>query len=267
MFLFCAFHHSSRPARGASGGVWLQGGIGERGFGWRQPDLREAVVRGAKGREVQAPKGLMRCPDRGGHVPRSRVLTDDRDRRGCQARPREAGSRPSSPGGPRAGSAPRGFVPGMRFRSEVNPPGEVRAQALEALGRQPSLEHRSAGPGTKATAVRGAAGPRGAGLPACFPPGLAAGADRASRPLFLFKRKRRSEGPNPRAERLRGYSCSSVRTVARPWRPTARGARSGGFCRSPRSSCSRPPLSRAPRARSRPRAARIPPAHAPRRPA
>ena len=35
---------SSRPARGASGGVWLQGGIGERGFGWRQLGLSEAVV-------------------------------------------------------------------------------------------------------------------------------------------------------------------------------------------------------------------------------
>src|SRR5919112_430897 len=27
---------TSRSAEGASGGVWLQGGIGERGFGWRR---------------------------------------------------------------------------------------------------------------------------------------------------------------------------------------------------------------------------------------
>ena len=40
------------PGKGASGGVWLQGGIGERGFGWRQPDLSEAVVLRSEGREA-----------------------------------------------------------------------------------------------------------------------------------------------------------------------------------------------------------------------
>ena len=78
----------------------------------------------------------MRCPDRGGHVPWSRVLTVDRDRRGCQARPREAGSRPSSPGR----TSGRFCALRVRPRDAVSIrgplPREVRAQALEALIQQ-----------------------------------------------------------------------------------------------------------------------------------
>jgi hypothetical protein len=49
---FTCFFVTSRPARGASGGVWLQGGIGERGFGWRQLDPSEAVVLRSEGRNA-----------------------------------------------------------------------------------------------------------------------------------------------------------------------------------------------------------------------
>jgi hypothetical protein len=169
----------------------LQGGIGERGFGWRRSGLSEAVVLRSESRKALRSEGLMRCPGRGGHVPR------------IQGPYRLSGSARlpgASPGagvpsvlsgvdlGPvlrLAGSSPR-----SRFRSKVDPPGEVRAQALEALGRQPSLVAPKRGARDQSAAVRGAADLT-RGRPACLlPPGLAAGADRASRPPLSSKRTR-----------------------------------------------------------------------------
>ncbi len=201
------------PGKGASGGVWLQGGIAEDGLGWRQLGPSEAVVLRSEAERWRS-EGLMRCPGRGGHVPWSRVLTDDRDRRGCQARPREAGSRPSSPGR----TSGRFCASWVRPRDAVSIrgrlPREVRAQALEALGRQPSLEHRSAGPGIKGTAVRGAADLT-RGRPACLfsarPRGR--GRPRLAPPSF-FKRTRRSEGPSPRAFRAAGLLVSALAGAA-----------------------------------------------------
>ena len=183
--VLCLLAPRPAPARGASGGVWLQGGIGERGFGWRQLDLSEAVVRGARG---SSSAGLMRCPGRGGHVPWSRVLTDDRDRRGCQARPREAGSRPSSPGR----TSGRFCASPVRPRDAVSirclPTGEVRAQALEALGRQPSLVAPKRG--TRDQRHRGARRGRPHAGPACLPVSArprGRGRPRLAPPLFERK--------------------------------------------------------------------------------
>ena len=148
-------------------------------------------------------EGLMRCPDRGGHVPWFRVLTDDRDRRGCQARPREAGSRPSSPGRTSGRFCASWVFPGMRFQSEAHCRERSARKRLNVLGRQPSLEHRSAGPGIKGTAVRGAAGPRGDGLPACFRPASRPGSTAPRAPSFLEEAQ--SLTAYPRAARLRGY--------------------------------------------------------------
>src|SRR5215207_6966148 len=109
----------------------------------------------------------MRCPGRGGHVPWSRVLTVYRDRRGCQARPREAGSRPSSPGR----TSGRFCASWVRPRDAVSIrgrlPREVRAQALEALGRRPSLVAPKRG--TRDQSHRGARRGRPHAGPACLP--------------------------------------------------------------------------------------------------
>ena len=142
----------------------------------------EAVVLRSEA-ERWRPEGLMRCPGRGGHVPWSRVLTDDRDRRGCQARPREAGSRPSSPGR----TSGRFCASWVRPRDAVSIrgrlPREVRAQALEALGRQPSLvapkrgtrDQRHCGarrgrPHAGTACLPVSARPRGRGRPRLAPP-------------------------------------------------------------------------------------------------
>jgi hypothetical protein len=117
----------------------------------------------------------------------------------CQARPREAGSRPSSPGRTSGRfcaswpSRPRcGFDP---MSPAWRGPREMR---LRSSGGSPpsSTEARDHGP-----KHRGARrGRPSRGRPAClalFPPGLAAGADRASRPLFLSKRTRKAKGHAP----------------------------------------------------------------------
>jgi hypothetical protein len=193
----------SRPARGCfrrclvagrhrRARVWLAtAGLG-RGGGLKE--------RGPQGLRSE---GLMRCPDCGGHVPWSRVLTVCRDRRGCQARPRETGSRPSSPGR----TSGRFCASWVRPRDAVSirclPAGEVRAQALEVLGRQPSLVAPKRG--TRDQSRRGAGRCRSeAGRPACLlPPGPQPGST-APRAPSSFKRTRKSEGPNPRASRAAG---------------------------------------------------------------
>jgi hypothetical protein len=142
----------------------------------------------------------MWCPGRGGHVPWSRVLTVDRDRRGCQARPRKAGSRPSSPGR----TSGRFCALRVRPRDAVSIrgplPREVRAQALEVLGRQPSLVAPKRG--TRDQRHCGARRGRPHAGTACLPvfrPASRPGPTAPRAPSFFSRgrAKRRAKSPSP----------------------------------------------------------------------
>ena len=214
MFLFCAFHRSSRPARGASGGVWLQGGIGERGFGWRQPDLREAVVLRSEGPRGSSSEGADAVSGSRGSRP---VV------QGPYRRPGSARLPGASPGsgvpsvlsGADLGPVLRlvGSSPGCGFDFEVDYRERSARKRLRRSGGSPpsSTEARDQGPKPPRCEARPTL--RGDGLPACFPPGLAAGADRASRPLFSRGRAKRQASTRAR-HGLRGF----WRVCARPGR-------------------------------------------------
>jgi hypothetical protein len=111
---------------------------------------------------------------------------------------------------------------------------------LEALGRQPSLVAPKRG--TRDQRRRGArCGRPTRGRPACLlSPGLAAGADRASRPLLLLKRTRNAKASTRARHGLRGFGASAARrdgasqgrmtmgTDDRNWKPVLPGAADTG---------------------------------------
>jgi hypothetical protein len=226
----------SRPAKGASGGVWLQGGIAERGFGWRQLGLSEAVVL-----RSETERSKLRWADAVSGRGESRPRVQGPYRRSglarlCQARPREAGSRPSSPGRtsgrfcaswpsrPRCGSDPEAHRERgpreMRLRSSGgSPPSstEARDQGPKHRGARRGRPHA----GTACLPGLSSARPRGRGRPRLAPP------------LFSERRaKRRAMPPSRQAagilvlalsrNPLRGDRLALQRgfVVRIRWRPT-----------------------------------------------
>ena len=209
MFLACAYLSPSRPARvlpevsgcrSASASEGLAGDSRIRARRWS----KERRPRGLKLRRADAVSG-----SRG-----SRPVVQGPYRRPGSARLPGAspgGGVPSVLSGADLGPVLRlaAFVPSERFQIEVNPAGEVRAQALKALGRQPSLVAPKRG--TRDQRRRGARRGRPHAGTACLPVSArprGRGRPRLAPPLFI-KRTRKANGQTPEPSGLRGYWCFS----------------------------------------------------------